>query len=76
MQQFLVLQIRDEPAGFLVVFLQYYLKAKFHFNKDQFADLMVISGIAGTISQVYSAVIRVGRCLHSVCCSIYYGFAT
>lgn len=33
---------------------QYYLKAKFHFNKDQFADLMVISGIAGTVSQVSS----------------------
>ncbi|GLT46505.1 hypothetical protein SLA2020_202520 [Shorea laevis] len=30
----------------------YYLKARFHFNKDQFADLMVISGIAGTISQM------------------------
>ncbi|KAJ8762293.1 hypothetical protein K2173_007450 [Erythroxylum novogranatense] len=32
--------------------LLYYLKAQFHFNKDQFADLMVISGIAGTISQL------------------------
>ncbi|GKV42896.1 hypothetical protein SLEP1_g50257 [Rubroshorea leprosula] len=32
--------------------LLYYLKARFHFNKDQFADLMVISGIAGTISQM------------------------
>ncbi|EXB81500.1 Hippocampus abundant transcript 1 protein [Morus notabilis] len=31
--------------------MMYYLKAEFHFNKDQFADLMVISGIAGTISQ-------------------------
>ncbi|KAK6939015.1 Major facilitator superfamily [Dillenia turbinata] len=31
--------------------LMYYLKASFHFNKDQFADLMLISGIAGTISQ-------------------------
>lgn len=30
----------------------YYLKARFHFNKDQFADLMVISGVAGTISQL------------------------
>ncbi|XP_044512278.1 tetracycline resistance protein, class H isoform X2 [Mangifera indica] len=30
----------------------YYLKAKFHFNKNQFADLMVISGIAGAISQL------------------------
>ncbi|KAK9270815.1 hypothetical protein L1049_026401 [Liquidambar formosana] len=32
--------------------LMYYLKARFHFNKDQFADLMAISGIAGTISQL------------------------
>ncbi|KAL5557798.1 hypothetical protein UlMin_034009 [Ulmus minor] len=32
--------------------MMYYLKAQFHFNKDQFADLMVISGIAGTISQL------------------------
>ncbi|PON93971.1 Major facilitator [Trema orientale] len=32
--------------------MMYFLKAEFHFNKDQFADLMVISGIAGTISQL------------------------
>uniref|UniRef100_A0A2P2MKK2 Hippocampus abundant transcript-like protein 1 n=1 Tax=Rhizophora mucronata TaxID=61149 RepID=A0A2P2MKK2_RHIMU len=32
--------------------LLYYLKARFHFSKDQFADLMVISGIAGTVSQL------------------------
>ncbi|KAK1419721.1 hypothetical protein QVD17_29004 [Tagetes erecta] len=32
--------------------LLYYLKAKFHYNKDQFADLMIISGIAGIISQM------------------------
>ncbi|GMH27349.1 hypothetical protein Nepgr_029192 [Nepenthes gracilis] len=32
--------------------LLYYLKARFHFNKDQFADLMVIAGIAGTASQL------------------------
>ncbi|CAN8277048.1 unnamed protein product [Cochlearia groenlandica] len=30
----------------------YYLKAKFHFNKDQFADLMIIFGAAGSISQL------------------------
>lgn len=30
----------------------YYFKAKFHFNKDQFADLMVFSGIGGAISQI------------------------
>ncbi|MCD7460390.1 hypothetical protein HAX54_043423 [Datura stramonium] len=32
--------------------LLYFLKAQFHFNKDQFADLMIISGIAGSISQL------------------------
>ncbi|OIW14803.1 hypothetical protein TanjilG_05424 [Lupinus angustifolius] len=32
--------------------LMYYLKAQFHFNKNQFADLMVISGIAGSVSQL------------------------
>ncbi|KAL3514814.1 hypothetical protein ACH5RR_027531 [Cinchona calisaya] len=32
--------------------LMYYLKAQFHFDKDQFADLMIINGIAGTVSQL------------------------
>ncbi|KAL8524208.1 hypothetical protein ACS0TY_013976 [Phlomoides rotata] len=32
--------------------LMYYLKAQFHFNKEQFADLMIISGIAGVVSQL------------------------
>ncbi|MQL84777.1 hypothetical protein Taro_017296 [Colocasia esculenta] len=32
--------------------LLYYLKARFHFNKDQFADLLLIAGTAGAISQV------------------------
>lgn len=41
----------------LIFSVQYYLKAKFHFNKNQFADLMVISGIAGAISQVFLALI-------------------
>ncbi|XP_074353636.1 uncharacterized protein LOC141692634 isoform X4 [Apium graveolens] len=30
----------------------YYLKAEYHYNKDQFADLMIINGIAATISQI------------------------
>lgn len=30
----------------------YFLKAQFHFNKNQFADLMLIVGLAGTISQL------------------------
>lgn len=32
--------------------LMYCLKAQFHFNKDQFSDLLIISGIAGSISQL------------------------
>ncbi|XP_052202979.1 uncharacterized protein LOC127808461 isoform X4 [Diospyros lotus] len=32
--------------------LMYYLKATFHFKKDQFADIIVLSGIAGTVSQM------------------------
>lgn len=32
--------------------LLYYLKAQFQFDKDQFADLMIIGGIAGSISQL------------------------
>ncbi|CAN4094034.1 unnamed protein product [Withania somnifera] len=32
--------------------LLYFLKAQFHFNKTQFADLLIISGIAGSISQL------------------------
>ncbi|OWM80449.1 hypothetical protein CDL15_Pgr019729 [Punica granatum] len=32
--------------------LLYFLKARFHFNKTQFADLMLIVGIAGTFSQM------------------------
>ncbi|XP_057435109.1 uncharacterized protein LOC130727858 [Lotus japonicus] len=32
--------------------IMYYLKAQFHFDKHQFADLMVINGIAGTVSQL------------------------
>ncbi|CAI0435063.1 unnamed protein product [Linum tenue] len=39
-------------AGFQAS-VTYYLKAEFHFNKDQFADLMVISGVAGTVSQIF-----------------------
>ena len=31
--------------------MQYYLKARFQFDKDRFADLMVIFGAASTISQ-------------------------
>lgn len=30
----------------------YYLRSTFHFNKDQFADLMIIAGFGGIISQM------------------------
>lgn len=33
--------------------LLYFLKAKFQFNKDQFADLLLIVGIAGAFSQLF-----------------------
>ncbi|KAA8546136.1 hypothetical protein F0562_020970 [Nyssa sinensis] len=32
--------------------LLYFLKARFYFNKDQFADIMLLVSIAGTISQL------------------------
>ncbi|XP_023765843.1 uncharacterized protein LOC111914303 [Lactuca sativa] len=32
--------------------LLFYLKAEFHWDKDQFADLLIINGIAGIISQM------------------------
>ncbi|KAI5410273.1 hypothetical protein KIW84_055680 [Lathyrus oleraceus] len=33
--------------------MQYYLKARFQFNKNQFADLMMISGIGATLTQLF-----------------------
>lgn len=39
-------------SSFCLTTMQYYLKAQFHFNKNQFADLMIINGIAGSVSQV------------------------
>ncbi|KAG0457097.1 hypothetical protein HPP92_021950 [Vanilla planifolia] len=32
--------------------ITYFLKAKFHFGKDQYADIMLIIGVAGTLSQL------------------------
>uniref|UniRef100_A0A803LG98 Uncharacterized protein n=1 Tax=Chenopodium quinoa TaxID=63459 RepID=A0A803LG98_CHEQI len=37
--------------GGLQASLMYFLKAEFHFSKNQFADLMLIVGIAGMVSQ-------------------------
>ncbi|XWS67700.1 hypothetical protein CRYUN_Cryun04dG0028400 [Craigia yunnanensis] len=31
----------------------YFLKARFHFNKNQYADLLLIAGIVATISQLF-----------------------
>uniref|UniRef100_A0A7N0U6Q3 Major facilitator superfamily (MFS) profile domain-containing protein n=1 Tax=Kalanchoe fedtschenkoi TaxID=63787 RepID=A0A7N0U6Q3_KALFE len=31
----------------------YYLKARFHFNKDQFADVFLIGSLAGTVSLLF-----------------------
>ncbi|KAA3462811.1 hippocampus abundant transcript-like protein 1 isoform X2 [Gossypium australe] len=39
--------------GGMISSSMYYLKARFHFNKNQFADLMLIDGIASTISQLF-----------------------
>ncbi|XP_021775071.1 hippocampus abundant transcript 1 protein-like [Chenopodium quinoa] len=38
--------------GGLQASLMYFLKAEFHFSKNQFADLMLIVGIAGMVSQL------------------------
>ncbi|KAJ8629188.1 hypothetical protein MRB53_022511 [Persea americana] len=38
-------------SGFQACLL-YYLKARFHYNKDQFAELLLISAIAGAVSQL------------------------
>ncbi|KAK9987660.1 hypothetical protein SO802_027899 [Lithocarpus litseifolius] len=38
--------------GGLLASLLYFLKARFHFSKNQYADLLLILGVAGTISQL------------------------
>jgi hypothetical protein len=32
--------------------MQYFLKAKFHYSKNQYANLLLIIGITGSFSQV------------------------
>ncbi|GAU18050.1 hypothetical protein TSUD_51610 [Trifolium subterraneum] len=39
--------------GGLMAILLYYLKARFQYNKNQFADLMMISGIGATLTQLF-----------------------
>jgi hypothetical protein len=46
--------------------LQYYLKAQFGYSKDEFANLLLIAGAAGMLSQVrlyffFSAELLYGR---------------
>ncbi|GLT53810.1 hypothetical protein SLA2020_270550 [Shorea laevis] len=38
--------------GGMIASFMYFLKARFHFNKNQYADLMLIIGVAGAISQL------------------------
>ncbi|GKV20867.1 hypothetical protein SLEP1_g30917 [Rubroshorea leprosula] len=38
--------------GGMLASTMYFLKARFHFNKNQFADLMLISGVLATVSQL------------------------
>ncbi|XVE67204.1 hypothetical protein DITRI_Ditri08aG0141400 [Diplodiscus trichospermus] len=44
---------RSLAEGGMVSSSTYYLKARFHFNKNQFADLLLISGVVATISQLF-----------------------
>ncbi|KAK7280598.1 hypothetical protein RJT34_25663 [Clitoria ternatea] len=48
-----VLFFNSLADGGLSAALLYYLKARFQFNKDQFADLMMITGIGETLSQLF-----------------------
>ena len=38
--------------------MQYFLKAKFHYSKNQYANLLLIIGITGSFSQVQFSLIR------------------
>ncbi|KAJ1436333.1 MFS transporter superfamily [Sesbania bispinosa] len=48
-----VLLFNSLADGGLMATLMYYLKARFQFNKNQFADLMIISGIGATLTQLF-----------------------
>jgi len=43
------------PCG---IQMQYFLKAKFHYSKNQYANLLLIIGITGSFSQVQFSLIR------------------
>ncbi|MED6179835.1 hypothetical protein PIB30_004475 [Stylosanthes scabra] len=51
-QAAVVLFFNSLADGGLMASLLYFLKARFQFDKNQFADLMVISGIGATLTQL------------------------
>ncbi|XP_061337460.1 uncharacterized protein LOC133284460 [Gastrolobium bilobum] len=52
-QAAVVLFFNSLADGGLMAILLYYLKARFQFNKNQFADLMMINGIGATLTQLF-----------------------
>ncbi|XP_045818896.1 tetracycline resistance protein, class A-like [Trifolium pratense] len=52
-QAAIVLLFNSLADGGLMSILMYYLKARFQYNKNQFADLMMISGIGATLTQLF-----------------------
>ncbi|CAI8601754.1 unnamed protein product [Vicia faba] len=52
-QAAIVLLFNSVADGGMMAVLLYYLKARFQFNKNQFADLMMISGIGATLTQLF-----------------------
>ncbi|CAL0320621.1 unnamed protein product [Lupinus luteus] len=52
-QAAVVLFFSSLADGGLMASLLYYLKARFQFSKNQFADLMMISGIGATLTQLF-----------------------
>ncbi|XLU30201.1 hypothetical protein S245_066267, partial [Arachis hypogaea] len=52
-QAAVVLFFNSLADGGLMASLLYFLKARFQFDKNQFADLMMISGIGATRTQMF-----------------------
>ncbi|KAK7256627.1 hypothetical protein RIF29_30081 [Crotalaria pallida] len=52
-QAAVVLFLISLADGGLMASLLYFLKARFQFNKNQFADLMMIMGIGATLAQIF-----------------------
>ena len=49
---------------FFLLTMQYFLKARFGFDKNQFADLMLLITIVGSISQVITLLVII--CLNNI----------